>query len=102
MALWDRFRRRGTSALLRQLAREQHAQTLALQEIARSLRTATAAQFVAGFSTGAPDGVDDSAVDHTRNSEIVELLAVEAELAKQWGRKPSEEEVVREWESRLR
>jgi hypothetical protein len=92
------LRRRGSSWLLRQLLAEQRLQSAALVEIARVLR----AQAAPGFRTGAPDGADQSSVSYTRDSDIVELLTIEQELARAFGRAPTNDEVVREWEERGR
>jgi hypothetical protein len=94
----------GSRFLLRFLAREQHQQTLALQEIARQLRIQNQQSGDLGFITGAPipGGEDESGISYTSGRDIVELLQVEQELLRQKGMRPSEDAVVEEWEARKR
>lgn len=100
MSFLKSLRRTGSAfRVVRQFLREQHAQTLALQEIAKQLRIQNADSTM-GFVTGAADGQDDAGLSYTSSRDIVELLAVEQDLYRKTGIKPSEEEVVAEWEAR--
>lgn len=96
--------------LLRRLLRELEASRRAQEAIALSLKEIAAAQRLLamaaldvddprrGFLTGLPDDLGDkSAVHHTSDRELAELLEFEGVLQRKLGRVPTNDEVVAAW-----
>lgn len=97
--------------LLRRVLRELEASRRAQEQMAQSLKEIAAAQRILamqaldvddphrGFLTGLPDDKGDlSAVHHTSNRDLAELVEIEGVLTRKLGRTPTNDEVVGAWQ----
>lgn len=93
--------------LLRAIVQQQEAQTALLAQIAVALASIATSQramaqaelgSVAGFTTGPPDGKEDSGLVRQSDQETFELLEMEKVLQRRLGRTPTDAETVAAWE----
>jgi hypothetical protein len=84
---------------MRALLDEQRKQTRALEELVKVVRVAAMGRTSGGFITGLVQSGSDEVggVSFTTNQDMAELLEVEQELSRAFGRPATEEEVVAAW-----